>query len=95
MNVKYKKKNYENLSILEQYNIIQTAFRWENNHRSYVKNLIRSEKNDSYPPSGSDMYHPELWKPTHWKWLIDNGWKILVFESEIKDAIKEIKKKGD
>lgn len=38
-------------------------------HKIHVDELIRSTKH-LYPPSGSDMLHPELWKPAHWAWFL-------------------------
>ena len=42
---------------------------WRNQHYDHVRKLINSGS-VRYPPSGSDAYHPGLWKAAHWRWFI-------------------------
>ena len=41
---------------------------WRSEHGPHIARLI-SQADVAYPPSGSDWWHPELWKGEHWKWL--------------------------
>ena len=54
--------------------------------------MVAREFKNSYcavPPSGSDMFHPELWKGCHWKWFEE---KIDTF---LADKTVEAIKKTD
>jgi len=44
---------------------------WWDKHKPHVDRLIASRDDGSaaYPPSGSDRFHPELWRAPHWRWL--------------------------
>jgi hypothetical protein len=59
---------------------IAAAIEWRDRHAAHVGKLIRSSEGlgatySSYPPSGSDCLHPELWRAPHWRWLetVSNG----------------------
>lgn len=45
---------------------------WRDEHTDHVQHLLNSRDGDSlaYPPSGSNMLHPELWRAPHWRWLV-------------------------
>lgn len=51
------------------------ALAWHEKHRAHVDAMLgryeRRFNNPTYPPSGSDCLHPELWKPGHWKWFFE------------------------
>ncbi len=48
------------------------ALLWYSKHKEHVDRLLKSkEAETAYPPSGSDAYRPELWRPPHWRWLMD------------------------
>ncbi len=46
------------------------AWVWYKEHHTHVDRMI-AESGSAYPPCGSDCIRPELWKPEHWKWLLD------------------------
>lgn len=48
------------------------AMTWYGQHSAHVERLV-SKDGPSYPPSGSDCFHPELWKDAHWRWLRDKA----------------------
>lgn len=58
----------QDLTRQERDRLKNKALDWYNTHEKHVTELIRSGDND-YPPSGSDMLKPELWKPAHWRWF--------------------------
>jgi hypothetical protein len=41
---------------------------WRAEHEQHVSGLIASD-GPAYPPCGSDLMRPELWRPPHWRWL--------------------------
>lgn len=47
------------------------AARFYKAHPNHVDTL-RHASDLSYPPSGSDLFRPELWKPGHWVWAFEN-----------------------
>ena len=61
-------KRYDDLTDAERTEMLTAATAWQTEHREHVKRLIK-EAETSYAPSGSDMFHPELWKSAHWKWF--------------------------
>ena len=62
-------KKYDDLSEEELREVARLANEFKKNHASHVDNLIKIAK-IAVAPSGSDLFHPELWKPIHWKWFI-------------------------
>ena len=50
---------------------ISSATQWWNAHKRHIDQLMSSNDDGgaAFPPSGSDRYHPELWKAGHWRWL--------------------------
>ena len=44
---------------------------WWDKHKSHVDKLVASRdgRGETYPPTGSDRFHPELWKAGHWRWF--------------------------
>jgi len=64
---------YEKLKEEEKKEVYNKAFTWKHDHADHVANLMEREKcllNNAYPPSGSDLFKPELWKPAHWRWFL-------------------------
>ncbi len=48
------------------------ANQWYAKHKTHVDGLVASQRPMlCYPPSGSDILHPELWKTPHWIWFLD------------------------
>lgn len=48
-----------------------SARAWYEEHRAHVDRMLAADTSPAYPPCGSDCIRPELWKPSHWKWLLD------------------------
>jgi hypothetical protein len=44
------------------------AMTWKSDHEEHVGRLTASTGR-AFPPSGSDCFRPELWKPEHWNFL--------------------------
>lgn len=61
-------KNYDDLSAEEQKDLYNKAHSFLHDHSDHVHNLF-DKKTPSVAPSGSDMFHPELWKGIHWVWF--------------------------
>lgn len=68
MSLRWNPKRYDDLNDAERKEMLTKATAWQTKHNEHVKRLIK-EADTSYPPSGSDMFHPELWKRAHWKWF--------------------------
>lgn len=47
---------------------IEAALNWRERHWQHVVKLEASSP-VGVAPSGSDVWHPELWKDIHWRWL--------------------------
>jgi len=47
---------------------IEAALNWRERHWQHVVRL-ETFAPDGVAPSGSDVWHPELWKDIHWRWL--------------------------
>lgn len=45
---------------------------WYAKHRLHVDRLMLWSGAREFPMSGSDIGHPELWKPGAWKWFFTN-----------------------
>jgi len=43
------------------------AFTYKHDHADHVALLLNNAEYCT-SPSGSDMFHPELWKESHWRW---------------------------
>lgn len=56
----------------EQAEMLVAARAWYAEHKAHVDRIVEEER-QSFPPSGSDCWHPELWKSGSWKWLLDKG----------------------
>lgn len=54
------------------------AWAWYKQHRSHVDRMLAGCRDSAYPPCGSDCIRPELWKPEHWKWLLENAMNIVL-----------------
>ncbi len=63
---------FEELTEEQQVSVLHAAAEWQESHYEEVQEM-RQSSSYSYPPSGSDMFHPELWKPQHWRWLNQRG----------------------
>lgn len=62
--------SWEDLRKEEKEKIVEKGAEWLTKHEKHVKDLACSHEYPGYSPSGSDLYHPELWKSGHWKWFI-------------------------
>lgn len=55
----------------------RTALKWArefyDQNVKHCRKLIAYAETDGYPPSGSDIFHPALWKGSHWKWFVRDG----------------------
>lgn len=58
---------WHELSREDKDKVLETAAKWCNDHTEHVNTLIDSAK-EAIPPSGSDLFRPELWKGIHWLW---------------------------
>lgn len=66
---------YNQLNEEEQNKIRENAMNWFKEHKKHVYSLV-DETKDKVAPSGSDLYHPELWKGIHWRWFLDNSFLL-------------------
>lgn len=63
-------KQFSDLTLGEIYEIREKARSFYNAHRDHVLKLYMNKRDDEgIAPSGSDMFHPELWKGIHWRWF--------------------------
>jgi len=65
-------KEFEELTSREQAKVLITARQWRRAYSFHVDQLLKEEV-DPYPPSGTDMFRPELWKPAMWRWFAALG----------------------
>jgi hypothetical protein len=56
------------LDMPERSRALRVARAWREQHKSHVERLT-ANGHIAYPPSGSDIFRPELWKPAMWRWL--------------------------
>lgn len=59
---------YDDLTLEERIRIWNKAFTYKHDHPEHVEFLM-SKTDYSIAPTGSDLYHPELWKGSHWNWF--------------------------
>jgi len=69
---------FEDLEYKEQEKIIQEGLDWMHEHMKHVDSLTFDGEKTVYPPSGSDLYRPSLWKPAHWRWFYITWSKYLL-----------------
>lgn len=63
-------KQWDDLTVEEKFKAYNNAFTYLHDHADHVNDLLIDAFLDyAVAPSGSDMFHPELWKPIHWKWF--------------------------
>lgn len=55
---------------MTKYDWAAKAGLWYKDHKAYVDRLLKSTHN-LYPPTGSDLYEPALWKAAHWAWFLE------------------------
>ena len=60
---------FDDLTIDEKGEMYNKAFTFIHDHSDHVHSLF-NRKTSRVAPSGSDMFHPELWKGIHWAWFI-------------------------
>lgn len=48
---------------------MEKATNWYYDHEEHVLEQSLTD-DEEYPPSGRDVFHPELWKAPHWKWFM-------------------------
>lgn len=69
-------RTWESLTQEDKNEVVCLAFEWQKSHEEHVTKLLKTNDFDySYPPSGSDLLHPELWKAAHWRWFVTGGVK--------------------
>lgn len=56
------------LSVRDKARALGAAREWRDAHRAHV-DALSADGILVYPPSGSDIFKPELWKPPMWRWL--------------------------
>ena len=61
-------KQVKDLTRAEKVKMIDLADDWKLKHEKHVWELRKGYK-EAYPPAGSDMFRPELWKGAHWNWF--------------------------
>lgn len=66
---------FHDLSSSDRLRAILSATKWRNEHSDHVSRIVAggSPYIRPYPPSGSDIFRPELWKPAMWRWLEGQG----------------------
>src|SRR4051812_668696 len=46
------------------------AISWLYGHEARILRLfVEDPGGAAYPPTGSDIFHPDLWKAPHWRWF--------------------------
>ena len=63
-------KEWKTLTRQETKEVVDRANVWLSKHSAFVK-CLASMDDYAYAPSGSDLWHPELWKSGHWNWFLD------------------------
>lgn len=72
-------KKIKDLTSEEIFDLYNKAFTFRHDHADHVSSLLESaRKNNAVAPSGSEIFHPELWKSMHWKWFTEN----MIFRKE-------------
>jgi hypothetical protein len=61
-------REFSSFTNLEKVKIVIQGREWMRKHEAHVKMLLETSEPE-YAPSGSDCFHPELWKPGHWRWF--------------------------
>lgn len=64
-----QRKSFDEFKSDEQTEILTKARAWYLEHREHVDRLVKHETS-LFAPSGSDCWHPELWKEGSWKWFL-------------------------
>ena len=59
----------------EQSKILSDGMKYFVKNKSTVRKSV-DKNTEKSAPTGSDLYHPELWKPSHWKWFLDNNFLL-------------------
>ena len=66
---------FEQLNEQEQTKVREEAMKFFQPRKNQIyKNLEKDTP--KVAPSGSDLFHPELWKSIHWKWFLDNSFLL-------------------
>ena len=65
---------------------MDNAKKWRFLHSDHVAKLMGGTR-ASYPPSGSDCHHPELWKDAHWNWLFRAPQTLPSPPQAVKDKV--------
>jgi hypothetical protein len=61
-------KEYIDLTERERWEVFNNAVNFLHDYSDHVHSSFDKETS-SVAPSGSDMFHPELWKGIHWVWF--------------------------
>jgi hypothetical protein len=65
-------KEFKDLTNEDQKVIFNNAFTFLHDHADHVHSLF-DKQTPIVAPSGSDLWHPELWKGIHWAWFVVSG----------------------
>jgi hypothetical protein len=76
-------KNYQDLNIQERLDLYNKAFTFLHDHADPIRRLF-DKKTIGIAPSGRDMFHPELWKGTHWVWFMCKDWSDINGYTDLK-----------
>lgn len=68
-------KEFKELTTEERKEVFNKAFTFLHDHPDHIHSLFN--KDTSWvAPSGSDLWHPELWKGIHWAWFLMGEWEM-------------------
>lgn len=56
------------------------GWKWYRQHEAHVHKLAKEEishfGSNAYEPTGSDATRPELWRAPHWRWFLENHYRL-------------------
>lgn len=52
--------------------LVTRAQLWYKAHKQHIDNYVKDEKLSIPPTEPYDKRQPEVWKPIHWKWFLNN-----------------------
>lgn len=68
-------KEFKDLTDEERKVVFNKAFTFLHDHSDHIYTLF-NKLTPMIAPSGTDLWHPELWKGIHWNWFIMGEWQI-------------------
>ena len=66
-------KMWHTLTPEEKEQVYSIGIKWYSDHIEHVDAMVTQvdlKFKFSYAPSGSDIFHPELWKLPHWRYFL-------------------------